>query len=235
MIAAVDGDIVTYRCGFASEEDSSEIACVRANTMMEEIIRETQATEYTVFLSDSLENNYRFKIDPNYKANRKDQPKPKHYNDVKLFLQQEWDAVITKGQEADDALGIYQSQNQDTIICSIDKDLLMIPGKHFNFVKKEWQEVEYIDGLKHFYKQLLIGDRTDNIFGVEKIGPVKAGRWIDRCECEEDMFMTVIDLYDEEDRMKRNGQLLWIRRKEGEDWGIRFDELYGIINETTER
>jgi 5'-3' exonuclease len=87
-----------------------------------------------------------------------------------------WGARISYGQEADDSLGIAQSWMTDTIICSIDKDLLQIPGKHYNFVKKEFLDVSRIEGLQHFFKQILIGDTADNIGGCKGIGPVKAER-----------------------------------------------------------
>jgi 5'-3' exonuclease len=61
-----------------------------------------------------------------------------------------------------------------TVICSIDKDLHQIPGLHYNFVKKEWSQIEPWDGLKWFYQQLLIGDSTDGIKGCSGIGPVNS-------------------------------------------------------------
>ncbi|MFI3218035.1 MAG: hypothetical protein QX189_02815, partial [Methylococcales bacterium] len=76
------------------------------------------------------------------------------------------------------------------------------------------------DGLRHFYKQLLFGDRADNIFGVDKIGKVKAGRLIDPLNDEADMLTTVQDLYDSEERLLINGQCLWIWRKENDLWQL---------------
>ena len=67
------------------------------------------------------------------------------------YLVKEYKAEVCDGQEADDALGI--NQTDQTIICTIDKDLLMIPGQHYNFVKEEFKTVTYLDGLKHFYMQ----------------------------------------------------------------------------------
>ena len=41
MKALIDGDIVLHRCGYASDNDSLQIALVRTNIMMEEILEET--------------------------------------------------------------------------------------------------------------------------------------------------------------------------------------------------
>ena len=51
-------------------------------------------------------------------------------------------------------MGIYQMANKDTVICSIDKDLLMIPGEHYDFVKGIYREQFTIPAIRHFYRQL---------------------------------------------------------------------------------
>jgi hypothetical protein len=72
--------------------------------------------------------------------------------------------VLTDGFEADDALAL--AQTEDTIICSIDKDLLMVPGRHYNWRKEEFTDVTYESGVKWFCTQLLQGDwSTDSIIG----------------------------------------------------------------------
>lgn len=234
MIALIDGDVVVYRVGFASENQSEAQNCINAELVIEDILKATAATSYRVFLSDSLENNFRYKIDNNYKANRKDAPKPKYYDSLRLFLKQNYKAEITEGQEADDALGIeqvrcsfpkYKEANQsfnplvvDTVICSIDKDLLQIPGCHYNLSTGVHSTVTPIEGLRHFYRQLLIGDRVDNITGVKGIGQVKASRLIGSDADESRCFETVRCLYADDERLLRNGRLLWVRRMDQELW-----------------
>jgi len=230
MLALVDGDIVLHRCGYASDNDPEDIAIVRTDIMMKEILHETGSDHFEVWLSDNRENNYRYQVDPQYKANRK-QPRPVHYDAIKEFLFSEWKANLALGQEADDSLGIRQIEENrnpigenlawitlNSIICSIDKDLLQIPGKHYNFVRKEFTEISPIEGLRHFYKQLLIGDTSDNVRGVEKIGPVKAGKLLNGVSDPLDMFDIVRECYQDDVRLLRNGKLLHIRQKEDEEW-----------------
>lgn len=217
MKALIDGDIVLHRCGYASDNDPLQIALVRTNVMMEEILAETKADSYEVWLSDSYENNFRKQLAPSYKANRV-QPRPVHYEAIKDFLYEHWNANLALGMEADDAMGIEQTAQRDTIICSIDKDLLQIPGRHYNFVRKEFYEISPIEGCRQLYRQLLIGDTSDNIRGVDGIGKVKAGRLIDPLNDEVQMFGEVRRLYADDERLLTNGRLLYIRRVDNEVW-----------------
>ena len=107
---------------------------------------------------------------------------------------------------------------EDTIIVSADKDLRQIPGKHYNFVKEELFEVTPLEGLRFFYKQTLIGDSSDNIYGVKGIGPVKAGKLIDCLDTEEEMYYTCRNLYKDDDRFHLNCKLLWILREDMKIW-----------------
>lgn len=208
-------DIVAFRCAASNDvEEGEEIVLLRAEKLMQDILYITEAQEYRAFLTGS--NNFRKQINPEYKANRKDKPLPMWLKSCRDYLVKEWNAEITDGYEADDALGV--AQTPDTIVCSIDKDLLQIPGRHYNFVKQEFQEVLEADGVRHFYKQLIIGDRSDNIFGVKGAGPVKASKLIDHLDNQEEMYECVKDLYDSEERLIMNGQCLWIWRKENDIW-----------------
>lgn len=232
MLALVDGDIVAFRCAASAENDNVEIACARARESLEQMLGATNASSYEVWLSDTKENNFRYKILESYKANRT-QPKPRHLVDVQQYLLAQWSANIAAGQEADDALGIRQTRlaeephnkgQPNSIICSIDKDLLQIPGQHYNFVKMEFHEQDYIGGTRQFYSQLLIGDVSDNIKGVSGIGKVKAGRILEPMLSETEMFQRVRTLYGDDERLLANGQVLKIRTYEGELW--RFPDGY---------
>ena len=114
------------------------------------------------------------------------------------------------------------------IIVSADKDLDMIPGWHYNFVRQEKYFIREHEGLANFYIQLILGDSSDNIPGYDGkmrpkvpkfLAPTLAA--IRDAEYERDMYDVVLRMYSgEEDRVLRNGRLLWIRRKEGEMWEL---------------
>ena len=189
---------------------------------MRQILEATESQEYRSFLTGR--GNFRKIINPEYKANRKDKEPPCYLQECRDYLIKEWNTVVSDGCEADDLLGI--AQTDETVICSLDKDLLMISGTHFNWTKLQYTHVDQLDGLRTFYKQMLIGDRSDNIFGVDKIGPVKAAKLIDHLEDEVDMINTVFSLYgSNEERFVMNAQCLWIMQNEDETWVHRSLEL----------
>lgn len=219
MLALLDGDIYAYRCAAASENDPLDIAIFRVTDSIEQTLAAVGADSYQVWLSDKRENNFRREIYPEYKANRT-QPAPVHLDAVKQYLIDKWQANVALKQEADDALGIQQMKGNfgDSIICSIDKDLKQIPGRHYNFVKQEFDDVSPTDGLRWFYKQLLIGDKSDNIFGVYGLGPKKTAALLDHINDEPTMYEVVASKYDSLDRLHINGKVLWIRQKEEQLW-----------------
>jgi len=221
MKALIDADIVAYRVACTLEDDDAEdFVYARAEDLIDQILVNTEATEYRLFLTGK--NNFRYTIYPEYKAHRPKE-KPFWLEKCRQYLIATFNAEVIDGQEADDALGI--AQTEDTIICSIDKDLLMIPGRHYNFVKDEFQEVTNDSGMRHFYMQCLTGDRSDNIKGIEKIGPKKAEKILAGCVTEQEMFNAVREAYSNDEEFLMNGRVLWIRRKENEDWKDRFNEL----------
>lgn len=204
MKALIDADIVVHRIGYTTEQEDAGIAVWRCKEMLSDCINVVNADSYQLWFSDTLENNFRLQIYPEYKANRI-QPKPKHYDRLKEYMVKEWDARIAHNMEADDALGIAQEGRPEweagatgeykTIICSIDKDLLQVPGLHYNFVKKEFQEVTPFEGIRYFYTQVLTGDSTDNIKGCIKIGPVKATQALLGKGTEAELYTKVVQLY----------------------------------------
>ena len=164
---------------------------------------------------------------PAYKANRKDKPKPVHLQACREYLIKEWNAIVSNGNEADDLIGIEATACDDMmgyIICSIDKDLKQIPGNHWNFVTKDKVFVSPLDGLKSFYKQLILGDVSDNIPGYDGKARQKWPKFmlthhdtIDALADELDMFNYIEGIYSESADILLNGKLLFIQRKENED------------------
>jgi 5'-3' exonuclease len=215
MRALIDGDIIVYRGAASAEEDEVWIALARADQMIQEILADTGSTSYNVYLTGT--GNFRRDISASYKANRPD-TRPKHWEAVREFLVTHHKAMMCNGYEADDEMGVQQDkETMSTVICSIDKDLLQIPGRHYNFVKKLHSVVTPENGLKFLYMQSLIGDRSDNIIGVAGIGPVKAEKalaellpeeWYDKCR----------ELYNDDERFHLNMKLLYIWQKPNDSW-----------------
>ena len=210
-IALIDGDIVAYRCAASVEPTKSkdrepdDLAILRLDELMYRILNDTQSAEYYVYLSGG--ENFRKIIYPAYKANRT-QAAPKMLGACQEFLFREWSAKLVSGYEADDAIGMQHDPDK-TIVASIDKDLKQLPGEHYNFVKLEFDVIDEETAERNFWTQMLVGDPSDNVRGVDGIGPVKSKRILDG---NPDMYGTVKDLYNDDERFLMNLRLLRILR-----------------------
>jgi DNA polymerase-1 len=218
--ALLDGDIYAFRVACTTENDNEAIAVYRVNEMIENTLSEVEASEYKLFLTSP--DNFRKHVYPEYKANRT-ATKPKHLQFLKDYLIESWQGQVAERMEADDYLGI--NQHESSIICSIDKDLLQVPGKHYNIVKKEFYEVDEETGFRNFYTQLLTGDTSDNIKGIAGIGPVKAKKALTGYFTEQGMFSVVREMYQNDEWMIMNGQCLWILRSLGDSFKHHFERL----------
>ena len=234
MIALIDSDIIAYSVGFAAKDDPLPYALHSVNKMIDGILDAVGTDEYYCFLTGK--DNFRKDIATikEYKGNRK-QDKPPHFHSIREHLTILHDAKEVSFQEADDALGIMQTAlGDDSCICTIDKDLDMIPGWHYNWKKGTKYYVNTKEAMIFFYKQLLMGDSTDNIQGIPKVVEVKANRIVttitdsyppftDELELEEELYWEVLDqyamAYDKPmEALIENARLLWIRREAGEMW-----------------
>jgi DNA polymerase-1 len=155
-----------------------------------------------------------------YKGNRI-LAKPYHYQLLREYMERAWGFEVIEGMEADDAIGIeaYRNEPDETLIVSIDKDLNMIRGHHYNFVKEERYYVTEEEAIRNFYLQILTGDKVDNIIGLSGIGPVKSKKLLVDCSNELEMYEAVLKAYDgDEARVLENARLLWILREEKQVW-----------------
>jgi len=220
--ALIDGDILVYRVGFSTNEpDEEKFAISRMGNFVDRLIRLGGIETYEGYLTGK--NNYRSEIatEQAYKGNRKDARKPVHYDSLREYLVSKWGFTVIDGQEADDAMGIkaYELPEDSSCIMTIDKDLDMIRGWHYNFVKEDLYYVTEKEAIKNFYIQILTGDRVDNIPGIKGIGPVKAKKILENCTTEKSLFKAVSEKYDHDiDKLTERGRLLWIRRKEKQLW-----------------
>lgn len=190
--------------------------------------------EVKLYLSPSDGSNFRYKVanivgpkGVGYKAGRPE--KPYWLKHIKERLLTKWGAEETPGFEADDALGMFANSN--TVLSHIDKDINMVPGWHYNHVTGEVYSVpeglgtlEYADGkllgmgVLFFYAQLLMGDSTDNIPGIPKIGQKRSYDLLRSSLDEEEAYNIVHKLYVQQygdramEALHEIADLVWICR-----------------------
>lgn len=230
-----DGDLILYKFGF-KHEGTEEWWVVEADIerWIAEFFEKFGTYNYILYLTGKGNFREEVAVSYPYKGNRT-KPKPKWYDDIKQYLIHMHRTKVVEGIEADDAIAMNLKRNENSIHIGLDKDLFMVQGWHYKFATHNSKEIplRYIDklgtmeltekrkltgtGEKWFYCQMLIGDRTDHIFGIKGYGDVKAYKALKECETEEDCFQAVKGIYYEvfgeevgRQRLLENADLLWM-------------------------
>ena len=222
MTILIDGDILAYRSAYFCEDKDVEEGQHKIDDIVDGILYETSfdpaEAKYEMFLTGK--GNFRFDVQPTYKGNRKDKPKPIHLNAMRQYLIDGYNAKVSSEQEADDDIAIRATELGDsTIIASIDKDFLQVPCWHYNFNRKTLVKVEEYAGLEFFYSQVLMGDTADNVFGIRGVGEVKSKKMLSDTWEERELYDICVRAYEgNEAKVIENARLLWLRRKDGQIW-----------------
>lgn len=219
-IVLIDGDVLCYNAcenrfrnanGFtvvtldeiAEDPEADALYLEQAYKRLLRLIQDALdvcfAEEYRIAVGGK--GNFRKDIYPEYKMNRHADPKKRNPFVPKLrrLLAEAGLATEAHGMEADDQLRMWatelEAEGRSYVVVSIDKDLLMIPGRHYRIHKEEFVEMSKYAAMKFYYEQLLQGDPTDNIKGVPKVGPVKAQKYLEGCVTEQDHQAVVMQVY----------------------------------------
>jgi hypothetical protein len=163
-----------------------------------------------------------------YKGNRLTTAKPYYYDYLRECILKDWNGELVDGIEADDRLAIEASQNDDCILVGIDKDLLQIPGLHYNYDKKHVTVITEQDGWRNFFTQVLTGDTSDNIPGLKGVGPAKANKILGDEYGAGGLYRRCLEVYAAEgalrhddalSHMEESCELLYLLRYWGDSWG----------------
>lgn len=239
MKVIIDADHLTHRASASCsptkakpyQEDLVD-AIWRLESMISQIYHDLNVQNAEFYISG--EGNWRLDIFPEYKANRKDIPKPLWLEECREHLIVQYKAEIVNGKEVDDMCGIRLTQEGENSICaSLDKDLKTVPGNHYswetrgaNWVKPAQKTlVSPYDALRNFYGQLITGDAADNIPGFDgklrNAVPQFVQKLLDplqEMKTEKEMYEYCQFLYDNNPVMDIHAQVLYIQRKEGDSW-----------------
>ena len=188
MNLLIDADYIVYKCCAACETEidyGEDVIFVTSNysdaykAVTRDISNITKqfgdfATPI-LFFSDS--SNFRKKISPDYKGHR-NRKKPCGYKRVIRNLRINYEVIVMKTLEADDAMGIYATAHPGNMIVSPDKDMRQIPGKLYNLTDTTYITPE--EGARWHLIQTLAGDQTDGYSGVPGIGVKRAETLFDK-------------------------------------------------------
>ena len=221
---------------------------------IESIHRASNAKEYRLYLSGK--KNFRIKRATlvEYKVSRKDIPKPKYYEALRQWMLDQG-AIVRNDYEADDLVSMMLWKFKGRVIlCTIDKDLQMVPGDHYNWQKhtKHFDGRIFVTprmGALNLFKQLITGDKVDDIPGLRGthknpgIGEKGAEKMLVDCKTIRDMWEVTAVLYDQsfesgehhlynkdcklncEEAMQENLELLWMLKSVTDVGDITLEKL----------
>ena len=222
MTVLIDGDIVAYRAAYSTEGGHADDVADKVDELMDYILDATtfDGSPFKVYLTGDGNFRYDVAVTVPYKGNRKDTKKPEFLPDARDYLVEDYGAVVSSGEEADDLIAIEATRlGPHTIIASVDKDFLQVPCVHYNTNKQTFTEQDELSATRFFYTQVLTGDRADNIQGLHRVGPVKAAMILGESTDEVEMYNKCVEAYEGNvDRVIENARLLWLRREEGQLW-----------------
>ena len=260
-IMELDADSLIYRAAFSAQQsvDTESFALYLINRILGEIYEDTTCLKCNIYLGSKT--NFRNEIATlyPYKGNRSNRERPSYFDLIRNYLIDDCGAIVVEQQEAEDAVGIEAIKHDsydDYWVGAIDKDVRMIPGHHYNYIKRTFEFIEPIQALRCFYGQLATGDKgVDNIPGAyhllqldgleEEARLFKNSRYkskvikeLEQCNTEIEMWNILYALYVSTGEIERHGEtrmleiarLLWIRRYEDELWVPPTQRKYDYIS-----
>lgn len=207
-VAVIDADIILYKACRVSEEAVdwgndqwilwSNLNQVKTiiDDQIDLIVDEMEADRSILCFSDK--KNYRKEINPEYKANRRGARKPLCFVPALQYCKDTYPFRLFKSLEADDTIGIIATTENENeyVIVSEDKDLLTVPGTHWDLELKKIFKIDEEEADFNFFKQTLTGDTVDNYKGCPKIGKVTAEKVLKEAKVEkEPLWETVVNMY----------------------------------------
>ena len=199
-IILVDGSSYLYRAYHAlpplENSKNQPTGAIKGVISMIKKIRIDHPESDLAVVFDAKGKTFRHDMYTEYKANRPPMPEdlvsqiePIH----KIIQLMGIKLIMISGVEADDVIGTLAEQARkkklDTVISTGDKDMTQLVCKNVSVVNTMTGELLDESGVKqkfgvppeHITDYLaLIGDKSDNVPGVDKVGPKTAVKWLDQ-------------------------------------------------------
>lgn len=189
-VALIDGDEVAFKASSVSQgavdwDGDGEVTAISnvdralkaAKQMIDGWQQASRCERVKVILSPTDRTNFRKRVLASYKFDRGTE-KPAEYWRVVDWMKSSYDSeTAPSGLEADDLLGVYASQIQDSVLCSSDKDMGTVPCRWLRPLKLARPRPVKVNAKTadwNWMTQTLVGDTTDGYKGCPRVGPVTA-------------------------------------------------------------
>ena len=199
----IDGDMILYKAACAAEQEmrwddetwtlqtNMVEAKAEADRNIDTISNALKSKKIKVFFSPS--RTFRHDLWPAYKANRKDKRKPLGIGELRDWMMQEYDSELYPNIEADDAIGIWATEDpENRVAVSGDKDFATLPIHWYNHLKDTLRIISKEEADHFHLVQSLMGDSTDGFGGIKGCGPMTAKKLLDKNGAT---WKTVVDAY----------------------------------------
>ncbi len=154
--------------------------------------------------------NFRKKLTPTYKANRKKQEIPPLLHQMHQYVKDNYNSIYGYGLETDDLVAQYWYRLKHDIgrnnicIVSLDKDYRQFPALIYNYHynHREILDITPEEALYNFYEQMIIGDVSDNVNFFFGCGRVFAKKYFKNCQTKYQYTKKMFQLFKEKYKSK---------------------------------
>ena len=183
-----------------------------AKQKLQKILDLTGCQSYELHFTGGKRNSFRYQFYKDYKANRTTRT-PLFLRETKQYFADFKDNWIHDYVEADDVVVYLKNKYPDKyILCCVDKDVYnAVEGTHFNYYESMRfnKNMSFVTTSSEHakmwpYKQAIMGDKSDNIIGINGIGPKKVEKYIDSVD---DLEERLIQCFIENGRTKEDALL----------------------------
>ncbi|MDD2933365.1 MAG: DNA polymerase I [Methylotenera sp.] len=200
----VDGSSYLYRAFHAMPDlrnsQNEPTGAIQGVLNMLRRLHKDYPSDYSACVFDAKGKTFRDDIYPDYKANRASMPddlRPQIEPLHEAIKALGWPLIMENGVEADDVIGALARQagreGVRVIISTGDKDIAQLVNEHItvvNTMRDAFRKVDDVLDIAGVEKKfgippslmvdylVLIGDTSDNVPGVEKVGPKTAVKWL---------------------------------------------------------
>lgn len=201
-VLLVDGSSYLYRAFHAMykadlrTKDGFPTGAIRGVVAMLKRLEKDYPESPVAVVFDAKGKTFRDDLYKEYKANRppmpddlREQVQPLH----EIIRAMGFPMLIVEGVEADDVIGTLAREATEkgmpVVVSTGDKDMAQLVNEHVTLVNTMTETVLDIEGVKEKFgipPELIIdylalmGDKVDNIPGVEKCGPKTAVKWLEQ-------------------------------------------------------
>ncbi len=200
----VDGSSYLYRAFHAMPDlrnrANEPTGAIQGVLNMLRRLHKDYPSDYSACVFDAKGKTFRDEIYPEYKANRASMPDDLRAQIAPLhetIRAMGWPLIVEEGVEADDVIGALARQAERegmrVIISTGDKDISQLVNERItvvNTMRDAFRKVDEVLDPAGVEKKfgippslmvdylMLIGDTSDNVPGVEKVGPKTAVKWL---------------------------------------------------------